>query len=44
MHMVTDKDEQAWCVPNFFFFLKKDGAVCFGNWKTKHMKIKKQGS
>ena len=23
MHMVTDKDEQAWCVPNFFFKKKK---------------------
>ena len=41
--MVTDEDEQAWCVPQKRK-RKKDGAVCFGNWKTKHMKVKKQGS
>ena len=35
MHIVTNEEEQAWCAPK----KKTDGVVCFGNWKTKHMKI-----
>ena len=37
MHIVKDEEEQAWCAPKKK--KKKDGVVCFGNWKTKHMKI-----
>ena len=36
MHIVTNEEEQAWCAPKK---KKTDGVVCFGNWKTKHMKI-----
>ena len=37
MHIVTDEEEQAWCVPK----KKKKNRWCgmFVNWKTKHMKI-----
>ena len=37
MHIVTNEEEQAWCAPKKKE--KTDGVVCFGNWKTKHMKI-----